>query len=97
VVDGLRFPEDHAFFAERLGPNFLHLHIEAPRELRKQRYLAMGLTEADFERVTSHPVEDGVPVTASLAHMRLENCESLNSFNARVVQGITPLEQSVTV
>ncbi len=27
VIDGLRFPDDHAFFAERLGSRFLHLHI----------------------------------------------------------------------
>jgi uncharacterized protein YprB with RNaseH-like and TPR domain/predicted nuclease with RNAse H fold/dephospho-CoA kinase len=97
VVDGLRFPEDHAFFAERFGPNFLHLHIEAPREIRKQRYLAVGLTEAEFERVTSHPVEDGVPLMANLAHMRLENSASLESFKARVVQAIAPFEERVTV
>jgi dephospho-CoA kinase len=97
VVDGLRFPEDHAFFAERFGPNFLHLHIEAPREIRKQRYLAVGLTEADFERVTSHPVENGVPLMTSLAHIRLENGGSLDSFKARVVEAVTPFEQRVTV
>jgi hypothetical protein len=57
----------------------------------------MGLTEADFERVTSHPVEDGVPVTASLAHLRLENCGSLESFKAHVVQVVAPFEKRVTV
>jgi uncharacterized protein YprB with RNaseH-like and TPR domain/predicted nuclease with RNAse H fold/dephospho-CoA kinase len=97
VVDGLRFPEDHAFFIERFGPNFLHLHIEAPLEIRKQRYLAVGLTEADFERVTSHPVENGVPLMAGLAHMRLENAGSLESFKARVVQATAPFEEHVTV
>jgi uncharacterized protein YprB with RNaseH-like and TPR domain/predicted nuclease with RNAse H fold/dephospho-CoA kinase len=97
VVDGLRFPEDHAFFTERFGPNFLHLYIEAPREIRQQRYLAVGLAEADFERVTSHPVENGVPLMASLAHMRLENSGSLESFKARVVQAIAPSEERVTV
>jgi dephospho-CoA kinase len=97
VVDGLRFPEDHAFFAERFGPSFLHLHIEAPREIRKQRYLAVGLTEADFERGTSHPVENGVPLMANLAHMRLENSSSLESFKARVVQATAPFDERVTV
>jgi uncharacterized protein YprB with RNaseH-like and TPR domain/predicted nuclease with RNAse H fold/dephospho-CoA kinase len=97
VVDGMRFPEDHAFFAERFGPNFLHLHIEAPREIRLQRYLAVGLTKADFERVTSHPVEDGVPLMTSLADIRLENCGSLSSFKARVIEAVAPFEQRVAV
>jgi hypothetical protein len=59
--------------------------------------LAVGLTEAEFERVTSHPVEDGVPLMANLAHMRLENSASLESFKARVVQAIAPFEERVTV
>ncbi|MGH7231753.1 MAG: hypothetical protein ACREJU_10400, partial [Nitrospiraceae bacterium] len=97
VVDGLRFPEDHAFFAERYGPNFLHWHIEAPREMRKDRYLAMGFTVADFEHVTTHPVEGGIPALAKLAHLRLENAGSLEAFKSRIIEAVAPIEQRVVV
>ena len=95
VVDGLRFPEDHAFFAERYGPNFTHWHIEAPRETRKDRYLAMGFTEADFEHVTSHKVEQSIPALAKLAHLRLDNSATLEIFKARVAETAAPVEQRV--
>jgi uncharacterized protein YprB with RNaseH-like and TPR domain/predicted nuclease with RNAse H fold/dephospho-CoA kinase len=95
VVDGLRFPEDHAFFAERYGPNFMHWHIEAPREMRKDRYLAMGFAEADFEDVTSHPVEQGIPGLAKLAHLRLDNSATLEAFESRVLQTVAPIAQRV--
>jgi uncharacterized protein YprB with RNaseH-like and TPR domain/predicted nuclease with RNAse H fold/dephospho-CoA kinase len=97
VVDGLRFPEDHAFFAERCGPNFVHWHIEAPPEMRKDRYLAMGFTEADFEHVTSHRVERGIPALAKLAHVRLDNSGTLETFGSRVQNEVAPLEQRVLV
>jgi dephospho-CoA kinase len=97
VVDGLRFPEDHAFFAERYGPNFLHWHIEAPRKMRSDRYLAMGFTEADFEHVTSHPVEGGIPALAKLAHLRLDNSGTLEAFDARVLESVAAIEQRVAV
>jgi dephospho-CoA kinase len=95
VVDGLRFPEDHAFFAERYGPNFLHWHIEAPREMRKDRYLAMGFTGADFEHVTSHPVEGGILALAKLAHLRLDNSGAMRTFKSRVLEAAVPVEQRV--
>jgi dephospho-CoA kinase len=97
VLDGLRFPEDHAFFAERYGPNFLHWHIEAPREMRKDRYLTMGFTEADFEHVTSHPVEAGIPALAKLAHLRLGNSGTLEEFKSRVLEAVAPVEQHAVV
>ncbi|MFH1992174.1 MAG: hypothetical protein ABIK98_07155, partial [Pseudomonadota bacterium] len=37
VIDGLRFPEDHALMVETFGPSFIHLHIEAPFEVLKSR------------------------------------------------------------
>ena len=97
VVDGLRFPDDHAFFAERYGPNFIHCHVQAPREARRDRYLSMGFSEVDFELVTSHPVERGVPALAKLAHVQLNNASSLEAFRARVVEAIAPVEKRAVV
>jgi uncharacterized protein YprB with RNaseH-like and TPR domain/predicted nuclease with RNAse H fold/dephospho-CoA kinase len=48
VVDGLRFPDDHAFFVERFGSQFLHLHVTAARDTRETRYIRSGLTTNDF-------------------------------------------------
>jgi uncharacterized protein YprB with RNaseH-like and TPR domain/predicted nuclease with RNAse H fold/dephospho-CoA kinase len=97
VVDGLRFPEDRAFFAERYGPNFMHWHIEAPLPMRKDRYLAMGFTEADFEHVTSHQVERGIPALAKMAHLRLDNSTTLEAFKSRVLEAAAPAERRVVV
>ncbi len=34
VIDGLRFPDDHAFLAEAVGPAFYHIHVESAEDLR---------------------------------------------------------------
>lgn len=93
VVDGLRFPDDHAFFAERYGPSFVHLHVVAPEDARKDRYVAMGFTEADFDNVAAHPVERGIPALARLANFRLDNSGTLKTFRLRVLEAAAPLEQ----
>lgn len=97
VVDGLRFPEDHAFFAERYGPNFLHWHVEAPRDARRDRYLAMGFMEVDFQHVTSHAVETGIPALAQLADDRLDNSGGLEAFKACVLKLVPAVEQRVAI
>jgi len=72
VVDGLRFPEDHAFLRERFGFNFHHIYVDAGAEDRKDRYTRrLGLdivaAELDFEKASSSEVERMVPSMQSLA------------------------------
>jgi hypothetical protein len=73
VIDGLRFPEDHAFFAERTGPRFLHLHITTTRGTREARYIHTGGTAEDFQAAENAPTESQHDQMASLAHVIVEN------------------------
>lgn len=55
VIDGLRFPDDHAFLTEVYGSQFLHIHVLASRDLRKMRFEARE--GSDFEVAANQPVE----------------------------------------
>jgi uncharacterized protein YprB with RNaseH-like and TPR domain/predicted nuclease with RNAse H fold/dephospho-CoA kinase len=88
VIDGLRFPEDHAFLVETFGPAFLHIHLNAPREVRLARYIATGGNESEFVAATSHPVEANVPKLASLAHVIMSNAHGMESFLREINQAI---------
>lgn len=73
VVDGLRFPEDHAFLAEKFGFSFLHIFVEAEDADRKQRYtdrsvLTVKEAKLDFEKASASNVERMVPSMKGLAH-----------------------------
>jgi dephospho-CoA kinase len=79
VIDGLRHPEDHAFLSEKFGPDFLHIHIDAPEELRRQRYVSEGSAE-EFTGADAHPIEANIPRLASLAHITVSNAGTLDNF-----------------
>ena len=73
VVDGLRFPEDHAFLFEKFGFNFQHIFVDAEIEDRKLRYadrLNFNAEEAEqeFNDASASEVERMVPVMRPLAH-----------------------------
>lgn len=55
VIDGLRFPDDHAYLTEIYGAQFLHIHIVANRNLRQQRYESRE--SLSFPEADEHPVE----------------------------------------
>jgi uncharacterized protein YprB with RNaseH-like and TPR domain/predicted nuclease with RNAse H fold/dephospho-CoA kinase len=84
VIDGLRFPEDHAFLVETFGPAFLHIHIDAPEATRLERYIIDGRTKEEFVEANSHQVESNVPKLASLAHIVLDNSRDMNSFKNKI-------------
>jgi uncharacterized protein YprB with RNaseH-like and TPR domain/predicted nuclease with RNAse H fold/dephospho-CoA kinase len=73
AIDGLRFPEDHAFLVESFGPAFLHVHVSASTDTRQTRYMADGGTADEFQQAIQHPVETGVPRLSLLAHAVLHN------------------------
>ena len=73
AIDGLRFPEDHAFMVESFGPAVVHVHVDAAKELREARYVQDGGTSEGFRRAIEHPVEAGIPGLAPLAHVLLSN------------------------
>ncbi|MBB4169310.1 ribonuclease H-like domain-containing protein [Rhizobium sp. BK538] len=67
VVDGLRFPEDHAYLVERFGANFHHIYIEAAEDVRKIRYHER-MSDGNFEQAAKSEVEGRVGELRSLAH-----------------------------
>ena len=67
VVDGLRFPDDSAFFIERFGMRFLHVHIDADKETRRQRYSEFG-EDIAFDEALDATVECRVMELRGLAH-----------------------------
>ena len=73
VVDGLRWPEDRAFWVERYGPAFRHIHLDAAAATRRQRYADQHGLQADFDAAGSHDVEKGVLALQRFAHHVLRN------------------------
>lgn len=67
VVDGLRFREDHAFWAERLGPRFVHVHIDAPERIRMARYDCGNVSLEQFQTIDQAPVEREIDGLKDLA------------------------------
>ena len=67
VVDGLRFPDDSAFFTERFGMRFLHIYVDADKRTRRRRYslLAEGV---GFDEAEDATVERRVAELFGLAH-----------------------------
>jgi predicted nuclease with RNAse H fold/dephospho-CoA kinase len=84
VIDGLRFLEDRAFFAERFGANFLHLHITAPQGLRRDRYRAKG--GPSFDTAVCQPVEQEVGQLEALAAVKVDNSGTIEALDAIVAE-----------
>jgi len=81
VVDGLRWPQDHAYFVERYGHRFVHLHLIAPLEVRTAR---SGIPAPVFAAADTQPVESGIDALAALATKVIENSKSLSEFEAEI-------------
>ena len=78
VIDGLRFPDDHAFLVEIFGWKFDHLHINVSRNIRKARYEARE--SADFELASSHQVESQAQTLERLASIMVDNDSTLANY-----------------
>jgi predicted nuclease with RNAse H fold/dephospho-CoA kinase len=78
VVDGLRFPDDHAFLREKFGFRFHHIHVSAPEGVRRKRYaerleLTVEETSEAFDEANAAEVERMVPTLERLADETLFN------------------------
>lgn len=78
VVDGLRFPDDHAFLKEKFGFRFHHIYVSAPDEVRRERYAErLGLAAAEagqaFDEANASEVERMVPTLGRLADQTVFN------------------------
>src|SRR6266404_644231 len=88
VIDGLRHPEDHSFLAEKFGPDFLHIHIEAPENIRRERYIAIEGPKDEFIKASTHAVEADIPKLAKLAHVVIHNKRTLPEFYLELRESI---------
>ena len=80
VIDGLRFPDDHAFLTEIFGSQFLHIHVVARRALRKTRFERReGVA---FEVADSHAVEARGQELKLFARDVVENNGSVDNYRA---------------
>ncbi len=78
VIDGLRFPDDHAFLSEIYGSQFLHIHVVARESLRKARYEERE--NSNYEAASNHPVEGRVKELAVLARDVVENDGAMTDY-----------------
>ena len=88
VIDGLRWPEDHAFWVERFGPMFHHVHVSAPAKVRRERYPNGGGSLAEFDAASAHEVEGGVRSLGTLADVVVENDRDLDTMRCMLGERI---------
>jgi predicted nuclease with RNAse H fold/dephospho-CoA kinase len=98
VVDGLRFPDDHAFLKEKFGFRFHHVHVQAPGEVRRDRYverLASGNAQAEraFDEANASDVERMVPSLERLADQLVFNVGSKDDMAHAVASLLAHWEQ----
>lgn len=95
AIDGMRFLEDRAFYVERFGSRFLHLHIEAPTRVRKERYRAESENGPLFEEADSQDVEREVEPLGKLSAELIENADTIETFERAVQHRVEAFMEKV--
>lgn len=85
VIDGLRHPEDHAFFTEYFGPDFIHIYIDTKMKVRKERYMLENNAD-EFDHSIKHPSEKDVPMLKKMAHLIKQNNLDAKTFIEKIDQ-----------
>ena len=93
VIDGLRFPEDHAFFFERFGSEFIHLHIDASEKVRSIRYVEGEYDGSPFDVSDRQPVEAKIEELSKLANAHVKNESSVAQLKNKVLNSVRTLCQ----
>lgn len=88
VIDGLRWRMDTAYLTERFGPAFLHLHIDAAPDVRRERAIALGSSAEDLARAALHPVETEAAALADYADRVIPNNATVDHFLAHLDSAI---------
>jgi uncharacterized protein YprB with RNaseH-like and TPR domain/predicted nuclease with RNAse H fold/dephospho-CoA kinase len=94
VVDGLRFLEDRAFFLERFGSRFLHVHITAPPELRKKRYRKGG--GPSLEEADAKPVESEIDRLGAVAAASVDNSSTIDTLDKAIAGAVESFMRKVS-
>ncbi|MBC2664308.1 ribonuclease H-like domain-containing protein [Novosphingobium flavum] len=98
VVDGLRFPDDHAFLKEKFGFRFHHIHVSAPDEVRRARYaerLELPPLQAAtaFDEANASEVERMVPTLRPLAEQTVFNVGTKDDMAALLLSLLAQWEE----
>jgi dephospho-CoA kinase len=83
VVDGLRWPDDVAFFRERFSRAFVHVHLQANDALRAERYSHEPSEGVTFEEADAQIVESGIDGLSRIADVNIVNEGSVNDLEER--------------
>jgi dephospho-CoA kinase len=97
VVDGLRFRQDHAFLTERYGSRFLHLHMVAGTDLRRERYDREPMGHSSFDQSDGDPVEREVDDLARLAGATIDNSSTIGDLKSAVFEMVQGLDSRCSV
>lgn len=94
VVDGLRFPEDHAFLVENYGFQFMHIFADAKKNDRKRRYITrLGksaiLGKREFEEASKSNVEEKVMELKTLAPNTFFNDLRKDEIEQQILELVT--------
>ncbi len=84
VIDGMRWREDHSTLVELFGPGFKHIHISAPTATRELRYIKAGYSSEEFTKADKAQVESETADLGQLAHITIENCQTINKLQDKV-------------
>jgi uncharacterized protein YprB with RNaseH-like and TPR domain/predicted nuclease with RNAse H fold/dephospho-CoA kinase len=86
VIDGLRWPEDHSFLFERFPHSYVHLHIDAPEEVRRLRCAVPSVSA--WRHMEEHGAEAGVRCLRPLAHVRIDNSGTVADLYGHLTQAL---------
>lgn len=84
VIDGLRFPEDHAFMVETFGPSFIHLHVEAPIKIIKSRIKNRQINDMPIQKALNNPIESNIKDLKKLSSHTIINDGPISQFYSQV-------------
>lgn len=84
VIDGLRFPEDHAFMVETFGPSFIHLHVEAPIKIIKSRIKNRQINDIPIQKALNNPIESNIKDLKKLASHTIINDGPISQLYSQV-------------
>lgn len=84
VIDGLRFPEDHALMVETFGPSFVHLHIETSLEFLISRTKNRKINDIPIKEALSNPIESNIKDLKELSSHTIINDGSISELYSQV-------------
>lgn len=88
AVDGLRFPEDHALMRERFGRAYVHVHVAAPIEERRKRFVSRGGTPDEYAAAAASSTEAAAARMRSLADRVIDNTASEDDLRTSLLKAV---------